>query len=333
MNTTESRALVMGASGFLGSHVVRGLVRDGRKVRIYCRATSNTSAIDHLGCEKHIGEITDAAAIEKAMQGCDVIYYCIVDPRAWLKDPAPLAEININAFKLVMDIALKMQIRRFIYTSTFMTIGINDTGIFSEKDEFNWWDDASEYARVRVTAEKMFFDYCKRGLPGIACNATYTYGAEDLLPTGQGWMVRLVVEGLMPCNWDVNMPSVGIQDAADGMILAEKNGRIGERYILNDRTYTFPELNALIARAVGRRPPLFKMPRWIMWSACWINEKVFWLLGKETEVSLSSWKLMCIPDRYDSSKARNELGWNPRPVEESIKEGALWFKQHPAGKK
>ena len=329
MSNTESKALVMGASGFLGSHVVKGLVKQGRKVRIFNRASSDTCATDHLDVERVVGEITDPRAVRAAMEGCDVIFYCVVDARAWLKDPAPLAEINIDAFRQVMDISLEMKMKRFVYTSTFMTIGINPSGVASEADDFNWWDQASEYARVRVTAENMFFDYCKRGLPGIACNAPYTYGAGDRQPTPHGWMIKMVVEGKMPCNWDVNMPAVGIQDAADGMILAEKHGRIGERYLLTDHTYTFEELNAIAAKAVGRKPIRVKIPLPIMWLSCWINERVHWLLRKETVVSVKSLGLMRIPKEYDNIKAKTELGWNPRPAEESVIECARWFRDNP----
>ncbi len=329
MTDRESKALVMGASGFLGSHVIKGLVRQGRNVRIFYRDSSDTSATDHLDIERVVGDVRNKDDVRAAMEGCDVIYYCIVDARAWLKDPAPLAEINIDAFRQVMDIALELKVRRFIYTSTIVTIGINPSGVSSEEDDFNWWDQASEYARVRVTAENMLFDYCKRGLPGIACNAPYTYGADDRQPTPHGWIVKKVVEGRLPCTWDVSMPAVGIQDAADGMILAEEHGRVGDRYLLTDRTFTFTELNAIATKTVGRRPIRLKVPVWVVWVTCWLNEKFNWLLGRDTSITVKSFQLMRILNEYDNTKARTELGWDPRPAEESIIECARWFRAHP----
>ncbi len=329
MSESRSKVLVMGASGFLGSHVIKALASQGRDVRIFYRESSDTSATDHLDVERVVGDIRNKDDVRAAIAGCDVIYYCVVDARAWLKDPAPLAEINIDAFRQVMDIALEMKVKRFIYTSTIVTIGINSSGKYSEEDAFNWWDQASEYARVRVTAEDMLFDYCNHGLPGIACNAPYTYGAGDRQPTPHGWMIKMVVEGKMPCNWDVSMPAVGIQDAADGMILAEKHGRVGERYLLTDRTFTYEELNTIAAKAVGRKPMRLKIPVWVVLATCWMNEKFNWLLGRDTSVTVKSFGLMRILKEYDNSKARKELGWDPRPVEESIIECARWFKDHP----
>jgi dihydroflavonol-4-reductase len=325
----ESKALVMGASGFIGSHVIKGLVQQGRDVRIFYRESSDTSATDHLDVERVVGDIRNKDDVRAAIEGCDAIYYCVVDARAWLKDPAPLAEINIDAFRQVMDVALELKVKRFIYTSSIITIGTNVSGVASEEDAFNWWDQASEYARVRVDAENMLFDYCKRGLPAISCNAPYTYGAGDSQPTPHGWMIKMVVEGKFPCGWDVSMPAVGIQDVADGMILAEKHGRVGERYLLTDHSYSLEELHAIASEAVGRKPNRLKIPVSFVWIACWLNENFNWLFGRDTSVTMKSFGLMCILKDYDNSKARKELGWNPRPVEESITECARWYQAHP----
>ena len=99
-----SRVLVMGASGFLGSHVVKELVAAGRDVRIIVRASSNTIAIDHLQVERVVGDISDGDALATAMVGCDSLFYCVVDTRAWLRDPAPLYKTNVDGLRRVMDV-------------------------------------------------------------------------------------------------------------------------------------------------------------------------------------------------------------------------------------
>jgi dihydroflavonol-4-reductase len=322
----ESTVLVLGASGFLGSHVVKALLAEGRKVRTFVRPTSNTSAIDHLDTERFLGDVRDIESVRAAMEGCSVVYYCVVDTRAWLKDPAPLYETNVDALRDVLELALEEKVRRFVFTSTFSTIGINPCGVASEADAFNWWDRASDYARVRVRAEELFLSYCGRGLPGVVCNPSFTYGAEDHRPTPQGWMNKMVVEGKMPCHWAVNMPAVGIRDAARAMLLAEERGRIGERYLITERTLSLEELYNTAAEAVGRGPIRLGVPMPIMLLACKIIERIAWLLGRETVVTQKSLRLMSVPEDFDNQKARNELGWNPRPVAESIREGARWFR-------
>jgi dihydroflavonol-4-reductase len=306
--------------------VVKALAEEGRDIRVFTRATSDISAIEHLEFEHVIGDVCDAESLHEAMEGCSAIYYCVVDTRVWLKDPSPLRVTNVEGLRNVVEVAKDLDVERFIYTSTHLTLGLNPSGVASEQDAFNWWDQASEYVRVRVEAEGLFLDYCKRGLPGIVCNVAMTYGAEDRQPTPHGWLLSLVMRGLLPA-WDARFSSVGIRDAAEAMILAEKHGRVGERYLIADRTLRLEEIWTLAVKAAGTRIPVYSMPMWIMYAGCWLAEHGSWLLGLETEVTLKSLRLSRIPKDFDNSKARQELHWNPRPVEESIAEAARWFHQ------
>jgi dihydroflavonol-4-reductase len=320
----EGRALVMGASGFLGSHVVKALAAEGRDLRIFVRASSDTSAIDHLDLERTVGDVCDAGTLRQAMRGCSAIYYCVVDTRAWLKDPAPLRVTNVEGLRNVLDAAMNVGVERFVYTSTILTLGLNPSGVATEEDAFNWGDRATEYVRVRVEAEDLFFGYCARGLPGVACNIAMTYGAEDRQPTPHGWMITLVLRGLLPA-WDASFPCVGIRDAADAMLLAEKYGRLGERYLIAERTLTLKKIWSIAVKAAGTPRPVYSMPMWVMYAGCWLGEKGGWLLGLETEVTVTSLRLSRTVKDFDNSKARKELHWNPRPVEEAIGEAARWY--------
>jgi len=100
-----NKALVLGASGFLGSHVAKELVKQGRDVRILVRETSDTRATDHLDVERCYGDVMDRDSLDKAMAGCDSIFYCVVDTRAWLRDPAPLYRVNVDGLTNAMDAA------------------------------------------------------------------------------------------------------------------------------------------------------------------------------------------------------------------------------------
>ncbi len=323
---SEGKALVMGASGFLGSHVVKALVAEGRDVRTFARSTSDTSATDHLELERAIGDVNDPATVRDAMVGCSVVYYCVVDTRSWLKDPAPLRVTNVEGLRNVLEVALELKLDRFVLTSTFMTLGLNPSGVASEEDAFNWGEQASEYVRVRVEAEDLFMEYCERGLPGVACNVAMTYGPEDRQPTPHGWMITLVLRGMLPA-WDASFASVGISDAADAMLLAEEHGRVGERYLITERTLTLKELWTIAVEAAGTRWPVYTMPMWVMYAGCWLAEHTVWLVGRETEITLDSLRLTRVVGDFDNRKAREELHWHPRPVEEAIAEAARWFQR------
>ncbi len=110
--------LVIGASGFLGSHVTRQLVERGDDVRVMIRRTSNTKGIDDLAVQRCYGDVFDDAALATAMTGCDVVYYCVVDARMWVRDPAPLFHTNVEGLRHVLDAAVNARLRKFVFTST-----------------------------------------------------------------------------------------------------------------------------------------------------------------------------------------------------------------------
>jgi dihydroflavonol-4-reductase len=141
-----AKKLVIGASGFLGSHVTRQLVDRGDDVRALIRRTSSTKAIEDLDVEYHYGDIFDDAAVRTLMAGCDDVFYCVVDTRAWLRDPAPLFRTNVDGLRHVLDAAVDADLRLFVFTSTIGTIGIPaERRPATEEDEFNWADKGGAY--------------------------------------------------------------------------------------------------------------------------------------------------------------------------------------------
>ena len=121
-----SPKLVIGANGFLGSHVTRQLVAAGHQVRVMVRENASTISIDDLDVQRFVGDIWDDDTLRAAMAGCDDVYYCVVDARGWLRDP-PLFHTNVEGTRNVLDVALDVQksgaLQRFIYTSSYVTVG------------------------------------------------------------------------------------------------------------------------------------------------------------------------------------------------------------------
>ncbi len=102
------KKLVIGASGFLGSHVTGKLVDNGEDVRVMLRRTSSTKGLDDLDVERCHGDIFDDDALREAMTGCDVVFYCVVDARILLRDPAALFRTNVEGLRHVLDAALSV---------------------------------------------------------------------------------------------------------------------------------------------------------------------------------------------------------------------------------
>jgi dihydroflavonol-4-reductase len=249
------KKLVIGASGFVGSHVVRRLVADGEDVRVMLRKTSSTKGIDDLAVERRYGDVFDDDALRAAMAGCDVVYYCVVDARVWLRDPAPLFRTNVEGLRHVLDVAVDAGLSRFVFTSTIGTLAISDGRPVTEEDPHNW-DDGGPYIEARVAAEDLVLRYAReRGLPAVAMCISNTYGPGDWGPTPHGGLLARVAAGQFPLYLGFSMEVVGIEDAARAMVLAGERGRVGERYIISDRYLSTKEVHRIAAEAVGVRAP------------------------------------------------------------------------------
>ncbi|MEH6593167.1 MAG: NAD-dependent epimerase/dehydratase family protein, partial [Halioglobus sp.] len=294
--------------------------------RIMVRSSSDTRAIDHLDVERVIGDVTDREAMASAMTGCDSVFYCVVDTRAWLRDPAPLYATNVEGLRRAMDVALETGLARFVFTSTYGTLGINPSGVSTEKDRFNWADKAPDYVLCRVQAEDLFLEYCDlKGLPGVACLVGNTYGEGDVVPTPHGQLVKDAALGKMPIYWDGGGPCVGISDAARALLLAEEKGRVGARYIVAERWVSWKELFSLAAAAGGAKPPAIRLPPLIMILISGFTDVLSFFTRRDNRMSLDSLRCATLLPNVDSAKAREELGWKPEPIEKSIKEAVDFY--------
>jgi dihydroflavonol-4-reductase len=316
------RALVMGASGFVGSHVTRKLVERGDDVRVLLRKSSSTKAIDDLDVERHYGDVFDEQAVRTAMADRDVVYYCVVDTRAWLRDPAPLFETNVAGLRRVLDVACEANLRRFVFTSTIGTIAIGE-GV-NEDTPFNWAAKGGGYIASRRQAEDLVLGYARdRGLPAVAMCVSNTYGLRDWQPTPHGAMVGAAALGKVPVYIKgVGSEVVGIEDAAEAMLLAAEKGRVGERYIVSERYLTMRELFTTAAEAAGSKPPSVGLPSALVYASGYATSLAGRLMRRDLPLSLQSVRLMHLTSPLDHGKATRELGWQPKPATDSIRAAA-----------
>jgi dihydroflavonol-4-reductase len=322
---SQGAKLVIGASGFLGSHVVRELARGGSRVRVMLRRTSSTKGIDDLDVERCYGDVFDDAALRTAMEGCDVVYYCVVDARMWLRDPTPLFRTNVDGLRHVLDAAVEARLSKFVFTSTTGTLAISDTNPVTEDDEHNW-SEGGAYIQSRVAAENLVMQYVReKSLPAVALCISTTYGADDWQPTPHGSVIARVAKGAFPFYFDFSSEVVGIEDAARAMVLAAERGGVGERYIISDKYMSTRDVHTIAARAAGVTPPRIKLPLKLLYLAARINDLAARLLHRDLPFAVVGLRMAELMSPLDHGKAERELGWKPEPVETSIAEAAKFF--------
>lgn len=319
--------LVTGASGFVGSHIVRLLVEQGRKVRVMIRKTSDTRALDGLPVEICYGDVLYSDSIRATMTGCETVFYSVVDPRFWLSDVSILYRNNVDGLVNAMDVALELGVKRFIFTSTMGTLGINPNGPVTEDIPFNWLDRAPPYILARLEAENRLLEYCRdRGLPGVALCIANTYGPQDYQPTPHGKMLWDMAEGRVKVTVNTGAPTVDIRDAAMAAVAAEQKGRLGERYIIANEFISNRDFYTLAA-AEGGFPPPRVLPLKLVWGVVWLVECVMKLLRrKDYLTSTDAVYLSRVFQEMDHSKASRDLGWQPRPIAETVHDAVAWYK-------
>ena len=326
------RALVMGASGNVGACVTRHLVSSGADVRVLLRKASSTNGIDGLDVERHYGDLFDTADVAAAMSGRDVVYYCVVDTRAELRDPAPLFKTNVNGLRNVLDVAVHANLQRFVFLSTIGTIAIGRNGETVDEDTpFNWADEAGSYIESRREAERLVLSYvADHGLPAVVANVSNPYGPPDWQPR-QGMFVKLAALGKLPFYiHGVGAEVVGIDDVADALLLAAQRGRIGERYIISERYMTQRELVTIAAEAVGARPPRLGIPMAVVHGLARLSDAIGSVVHHDFPISRQSARLVALTSPASHAKAIRELGWHPTPTEHFIQRAAHTYVERSA---
>jgi len=324
-----SLALVTGASGFVGSHIVRLLTARGRKVRALLRKSSNQAALRNLPVEIVYGDVLDPVSLQAAMQGCGTVFHSVVDPRFWLTDQTPIYRNNVDGLVNAMDAALACGVERFVFTSTMGTLGLTPDGPVTEDIPFNWFDRAPPYIRARLEAENRFFEYCRdKGLPGVALCVANTYGPQDYQPTPHNGQLWQIAQGKAKVALDVAQPTVDIRDVAEAALAAETRGRTGERYIIANEFIGARAFHALAIEARAKAAPVLISYR-TAYAIAWGAERLLKLLHRKDHViSTDAIFLSNVFRGMDSSKARHELGWSPRPISETVRDAVNWFAAH-----
>ena len=317
----STKALVIGASGFLGSHLVKELLKQNFSVRILVRASSDLQALAGLDYEKHLGDVMDVASLKNAMTGCDWVFHSAVDTRAWLFNSGPLYQTNVLGVVNAVQAAKDCGVKKFILTSSLLTIGRSPSGLADENCIPTSDELFTDYMRSRFLAEKYILDAFKdSGFPAIACCVSNTYGADDIQPTPHGNLVKQVALGRVPVFLKANSECVGVVDAAQALILAAQKGRVGERYIISESYISNEQLFKTAEQRAGIKRLVAAVPTSLVYISTTVIGVFVRMFAVDSVLTVNSANLLYQTWPLDNRKAKKELGWQPRPIKVSIEE-------------
>jgi dihydroflavonol-4-reductase len=320
------RALVTGATGFVGAAVARALVREGWQVRALARPGSDRRNIQALPVEVSEGNLADRPSLERAVAGCEALFHVAADYRLGAPDPRQLYQTNVDGTRNILEASRQAGVRRVVYTSSVATVGIPADGSpGSEDTPVGVADMIGHYKRSKFLAEQLVREAALSGMPVVIVNPSTPIGPGDIKPTPTGQLVLDAAAGRMPAYVDTGLNIVHVDDVAAGHLLAFHRGRPGERYILGGQDMTLREILFAIAQLTGRKPPRIRLATGVVLPIAYVAEAVARVTGRPGRITLEGVRMARKRMFFSSDKASRELGYQWRPPTEALRDAIAWL--------
>ena len=314
-----AKVLVTGATGFIGSHVAHLLVERGDEVTLGVQAGSLDAGIEGLDCRRVKLEVRDRRSVRRALAGIERVFHCAGVTSVRPQDAERVFDVNVGGTKMVMAECLRAEVERVVYTSSAAVVGPAAHGKTADEGQlFTAGRLGIPYVNSVHEAEVEAMRVAAHGLPLVCVNPGMCFGAGDHHVTSTR-LVRSFLLGRIPVYADGATSIVDVRDVAQGHLLADQRGHLGERYILGGRNFTFQRLFADLGRLSGIDPPV-KLPAVAARAAAALlgaGGRTWPLTPAEVRAAGQWWT-------YRSTKAHRDLGWKSRPHEDTLEATVAW---------
>lgn len=322
------KVLVTGASGFIGQWLVRCLVELGHDVTITLRSKNETEDFKGLPVREVLADILDPASLHQAVIGQEHIYH-LAGVIAYSKRERDLMfKVNVGGTENILSAATRCNVQRVLLVSSVVAVGATFyPEVLNEKSPYTLGPYHLGYHESKRAAEALLKLYVEnQKVDGVIVNPSTVYGAGDAKKGSRSTQLKVAKgKGLFYPKGGVSV--VGVEDVVNGMIAAMNKGRSGERYILAGENLTLNEVFAEISRVAGVAPPKIPMPQWALRSLASVDDLLSRLGGRGPLPSERA-LVAAMYHWYDSTKAQQELGYQPRPASEAIEKSVLWMKEN-----
>lgn len=320
-------AFLTGGTGFVGANLARALVKDGWHVRALARLESDRRNLDGLDLEIVDGDLftPDLATL---MTGADAVFHVAALYSLWRRDRDALFRSNVLGTHSVLEAAREARVKRVVYTSSVSAIGVKSGGVADENYQSPPEHLIGAYKQSKYLAEQEALAAARAGQDVVVVNPTTPIGPWDRKPTPTGDILVRFLTGNMPALVETGLNFVDVADVARGHLLAYERGRSGERYILGGENLTLRALLRRVGEAVGRRAPTLAVPLWLPLTLAWLEETIFARAGYDPKIPIDAVLMSKESMFYDASKAKDQLGFDPGPLDAAIREAIRWFAEH-----
>jgi dihydroflavonol-4-reductase len=313
------KALVTGANGFTGSHLVKALEQNGDTVLGLVRKSSNLSRLSNCNVQLIYGDLSDRDTLSRAMTGVDTVFHTAAYVELGIVDEAEMERVNVEGTRAVLEVAQAIGVAKMVYCSTIGVFGDTQGQVIDETFQRTQTNFSSAYDRTKYEAQQLVDQFAAQGLPVVSILPSGIFGADD--PHFGPVMQQFLKGGLkLWAGGDRVTGIVHVDDLVAAMILAAEKGKPGEYYIISAGDLSTREMFNILSQDSGIPVPR-EAPKFLVRLAGNLLDPIGRLL--KWQPPLSQERVHYIYDRcvrVDATKARQELGWHPRSVRHTLQE-------------
>jgi nucleoside-diphosphate-sugar epimerase len=331
----KGKNLVTGASGHVGANLVHRLLADGEDVRVLLQPGANNRAMDGLPVEKVEGDLRDEEAVAKAVKGCARVYHVAakistLNPSA--NEQRDLFGINVLGTRNIMRHSLRHDVARVVLTGSFSAVGYDPESSSTPSTPdmpFYPFEGAMPYAHTKALAELEMYKAIVDGLDAVIATSCSCVGPHDYIPSRMGRTMCDYVKGKFKVYIDGAFEFVRTGDLADGHVKAMEKGRTGHKYVFATAHHSLEEMIQIWSEVTGLPPARIKLPAAVMSGITGLYAGSLAKLFPNIPQRLTpgAIRILRLRRRADTSKSREELGWEPTNMRLAAEEAFEFFAQ------
>ncbi len=322
--------LVTGATSFLGYHVVKRLNEQGVRPRVLELRGSEKKLLSRLDIEWCEGDLEDPQALRTACTGVDTVLHLAFKVSAGGGEQIlqEMERVNVVGTQRLLDSAVAQGVTRVVISSSALAVGVNRQP--SPLDEtVNWSQHAFDvpYALNRRLAEQEALARATSTFVVVSLCPAFTMGPDDPVGAPANKLIESLIERKLRFRLPVGFGCLDVRDFAAGVLAASERGRSGQRYLLSGHNVTADQFLEQAAAVAGVPVPRFKPPRLLIEAIAIAVEMLSRVRGKPAPIDRGVLQIIGRYAWYDTTRARSELGWQPRPLQQTLEDTIRWLRQ------
>jgi dihydroflavonol-4-reductase len=333
------RALVTGATGFIGGNIAQKLCERGYDVNVLIREHSDKCNIEKLPVKIFYGDLCNSDSLNEALKGCNALFHTAALYSFWERNPEIFYEINVEGTKKIINAAMQSGVEKIIYTSSESAIKLEGSkntethpGIHKLKPLYqlnNINEVAGDYKKSKILAEIEVLKMIDKKWPIVIINPTTPIGAKDVKPTPTGRIVLDYINRKMPAYVNTGLNIVDVEDVALAHVAAFEKASPGSRYLIGNKNLTLKQIFLILEQITNVKAPAFEIPLNVVKVLSYVDEFISGkVLKKCPKIPLAAVKTACKYRFFNCGIDAEELGIKLTAPELSFEKAVRWFKDN-----